>query len=290
MNEERITDLFGRLKDLPSEVPFGEVEQWARLHAAGQLLPQAPHIGAPAKLPWYSFKPPLYMTSIITAAAASGLAAIIAISTTDEDPQPQPNNGLVALADSTIILQQPIDSPVVEVKVKPAPNGDTTRREYTINAPANAQITISATEGATRTQLNIDNGKVNIISSENDSFTYQYDPDTKDDKGDKGNKGDKDPSGDYTFTINRSANNHENQCVCSNNNEEVQREFVKQLLADGLIDSDKRYHFFLDDDKFSVNGKRQSDTVHQKYLRLYEKLSGGSTSGSFYWQVQVSPD
>lgn len=275
MNEERITDLFGRLQELPSEVPFGEVEHWARLHAAGQLLPHAPHIGAPAKLPWYSFKPPLYMTSIITAAAASGLAALIAVSTTDENPAQQPAPNSAVVTDSVSIKPLPADTPVIAVQVKPSPNGDTTRREFTINAPANARITVSASDETSSSRVIIDENGVNAVAGGEEDYAYEYDNDT-------------DEGASVAFG---NENEHEaDQCVCGKNDDAVQRDFVKQLLADGIISSDKNYSFYLDKRKFTVNGKRQSDEVHDKYLRLYEKLSGSGVSGSFSWQVQVSSD
>jgi hypothetical protein len=275
MNEERITDLFGRLQELPSEVPFGEVEHWARLHAAGQLLPQAPHIGAPGKLPWYSFKPPLYMTSIITAAAASGLAALIAVSTTDENPVPQPAANPVAITDSVSIMPMPADTPVIAVQVKPSPNGDTTRREFTINAPANARITVSASDETASSVVTIDENGVNALEGGDSEYAYEYDYDTND---------------GASVASGNENENEADQCVCGKNDDAVQRDFVKQLLADGIISSDKNYSFYLDKKKFTVNGKRQSDEIHDKYLRLYVKLNGGSLSGSFSWQVQVSSD
>lgn len=277
MNEERITDLFGRLKELPSEVPFGEVEHWARLHAAGQLLPHAPHIGAPAKLPWYSFKPPLYMTSIITAATASGLAALIAVSTTDENLAQQPATNSVVVTDSVSIKPLPADTPVIAVNVKPAPNGDSTRREYTINAPANARITVSASDETASSRVIIDENGVNAVAGGEDEYAYQYDNDTEE---------------GVSVTVNNTDeyNTETDQCVCGKNDDAVQRDFVKQLLADGIISSDKNYSFYLDKRKFTVNGKREPDEIHNKYLRLYEKLNGSSVSGSFSWQVQVSSD
>jgi hypothetical protein len=275
MNEERITDLFGRLKELPSEVPFGEVEHWARLHAAGQLLPHAPHIGAPAKLPWYSFKPPLYMTSIITAAAASGLAALIAVTTTDEQPAQQPASNTVAAADSVRTIPLPADTPVIAVNVKPAPNGDSTRREYTINAPANARITVSASDETSSSRVIIDENGVNAVAGGETEYAYEYDYDNE----------------EGSSVAMNNADEHEadpDQCVCGKNDDAVQRDFVKQMLADGLISSDKDYSFYLNKKKFTVNGKRQPDEIQRKYLRLYEKLNGSSVSGSFSWQVQVS--
>ncbi|KAA3623507.1 MAG: hypothetical protein DWQ02_24420 [Bacteroidetes bacterium] len=50
---------------------------------------------------------------------------------------------------------------------------------------------------------------------------------------------------------------------------------VKALMADGLIDKDSdEYKVELSGKKLKVNGKKQPDHIHQKYLELYERLSG----------------
>ncbi|MCC6410754.1 MAG: M48 family metalloprotease [Saprospiraceae bacterium] len=46
-----------------------------------------------------------------------------------------------------------------------------------------------------------------------------------------------------------------------------------ELIKDGLIDKDN-YSFNLSYKKLTINGEKQSDAVHQKYLRLYENISG----------------
>ncbi|MCU0432193.1 MAG: hypothetical protein MUC87_01915 [Bacteroidia bacterium] len=275
MTDQRITDLFSRLNELPSEVPLSEVEHWARLHAAGQLLPQSPHIGAPGKLPWYSFKPPLYMTSIIIAGAASGLAALIAVNTTNENPAPQvQHKPAVALTDTTLL--NPLDTPVVTVNVKQNPNGDSLRREYTINAPANARITVSASDEDAVTNVEITPEGVEsstaVNTDEVNEYAFNYNID------DNGN-----------VDVNVYPSNDYDECHCNTHSDSIQKEFVKQLVADGIITNSRNYSFAIDMRRFTVNGKRQPADVHVKYLRLYEKLNGDNRiSGSFSWQVQVS--
>jgi len=51
-----------------------------------------------------------------------------------------------------------------------------------------------------------------------------------------------------------------------------------QLIADGLIDSRENYKLELSGKKLKVNGKTQSDAMHQKYLQLYADLSGDPIS------------
>lgn len=275
MTDQRITDLFSRLNELPSEVPLSEVEHWARLHAAGQLMPQAPNVGAPGKLPWYSFKPPLYMTSILIAGAASGLAALIAVNTTSDNPAPQQNQPAAALTDSALLM--PADTPVVKVNVKQNPNGDSLRCEYIINAPANARITVSAADADAVTNVKItpDGVEATTDAAQEDPDGYFYQYEMNDD-------------GDVDVEVNNSGN-YNDGCYCNTQNDSVQREFVKQLIADGILSSDKNYTFMIDLRKFMVNGKRQSAAVHLKYLRLYEQLNGDEhISGNFSWQVQVS--
>jgi hypothetical protein len=275
MTDQRITDLFSRLNELPSEVPLSEVEHWARLHAAGQLMPQAPNVGAPGKLPWYSFKPPLYMTSILIAGAASGLAALIAVNTTSENPAPQQNQPAVALTDSALLM--PADTPVVKVNVKQNPNGDSLRREYIINAPANARITVSASDNDAVTNLQITPNGIESRTDSNtedpDGYSYNYE---------------QDENGEVSVEVNPSGN-YNDECHCNTQSDSIQKAFVKELLADGIITTDKNYKFMIDLRKFVVNGKRQPADVHAKYLRLYSKLNGDQgISGSFSWQVQVS--
>ena len=49
----------------------------------------------------------------------------------------------------------------------------------------------------------------------------------------------------------------------------------KQLRSDGLIGDTKNFSMKLSAKSLSVDGKKQSDELHQKYLKLYEQRSGG---------------
>jgi len=55
---------------------------------------------------------------------------------------------------------------------------------------------------------------------------------------------------------------------------DIKPEFEKQLLKDGLIESPKKYKLELTYKHFIVNGKKQSSALHQKYLKLYEDVTG----------------
>lgn len=158
MNEERIIDIFHRLRELPSDVSLGEVEHWARLHAAGELVPQTPSLGG-SSLP---FKPPLYMTSIITAAAATGLAALIALYGTDD---PQSKDGSLATAnDSTISLV--CDTPAVKVNLTKAPQGDSSLQQITILAPQMANVTVYTSDSSGTSSFSFgSNGSQSFSSS-----------------------------------------------------------------------------------------------------------------------------
>ena len=48
-----------------------------------------------------------------------------------------------------------------------------------------------------------------------------------------------------------------------------------QLRSDGLIGDIKNFSFQLSAKFLKVDGKKQSDELHQKYLKLYEQRSGG---------------
>lgn len=48
----------------------------------------------------------------------------------------------------------------------------------------------------------------------------------------------------------------------------------QQLLSDGLIKDAKNFTFKLSDKRLKVNGKSQSDEIHERYLRLYENQTG----------------
>ncbi len=48
------------------------------------------------------------------------------------------------------------------------------------------------------------------------------------------------------------------------------------LIKDGLISDKSKYTFELDKNKLKINGKKQSEELRQRYIRLYEKQNGCS--------------
>jgi hypothetical protein len=50
--------------------------------------------------------------------------------------------------------------------------------------------------------------------------------------------------------------------------------FVEALKKDGLITDTKGFSYSLSKKKFKVNGKKQSNEIHEKYLNLYGTLNG----------------
>ncbi len=59
----------------------------------------------------------------------------------------------------------------------------------------------------------------------------------------------------------------------------VKRGLEKELVADKLVKPGEKYRFQLSQESFKVNGKRQSTALHQKYLKLYQELTGQSLKG-----------
>ncbi|MFK7775413.1 MAG: hypothetical protein AB8F94_24950 [Saprospiraceae bacterium] len=60
---------------------------------------------------------------------------------------------------------------------------------------------------------------------------------------------------------------------------------VQALIEDELIEEEQDYTIYLSQNKFKVNGIKQDKATHQKYLHLYEKLTGGSMSKNSIYQV-----
>ncbi len=48
----------------------------------------------------------------------------------------------------------------------------------------------------------------------------------------------------------------------------------RELMQDGLIDSDSKYSFKMTNKILRINGEKQPDHVHQKYLKLYKEHTG----------------
>ncbi len=53
----------------------------------------------------------------------------------------------------------------------------------------------------------------------------------------------------------------------------------RQLLEDGMIEGKRNYDLLLSDRKMKINGRRLPDTVHEKYLELYERITGNKLEG-----------
>ncbi|MEM6964873.1 MAG: hypothetical protein AAF573_08920 [Bacteroidota bacterium] len=68
-------------------------------------------------------------------------------------------------------------------------------------------------------------------------------------------------------------------------NEHTSKAFAEALLEDGLIRDSKNYRFKLSTKKFKVNGKKTNAIFHQKYLNLYEELTGKSMSNQSIYMV-----
>jgi bla regulator protein blaR1 len=57
---------------------------------------------------------------------------------------------------------------------------------------------------------------------------------------------------------------------------------ISQMKADGIIQSSKGLKFSLSEDAFKVNGKKQSDDLHRKYLVLYKNFTGNDLKNGTY--------
>ena len=63
--------------------------------------------------------------------------------------------------------------------------------------------------------------------------------------------------------------------------------FLESLKKDGLITDTKDFSFSLSKKKFKVNGKKQSNEIHEKYLNLYSSLHGKSMGNDDTYEVEV---
>lgn len=66
--------------------------------------------------------------------------------------------------------------------------------------------------------------------------------------------------------------------------------FRQQFVKDGLIDNPKHYSFQMTGEKLKVNGKKQSDEVHKKYLELYRSTTGKKMGKSDAISYSVDED
>lgn len=59
----------------------------------------------------------------------------------------------------------------------------------------------------------------------------------------------------------------------------VKRGLEKEMVADKLVKPGEKYRFQLSQDSFKLNGKKQPKALHQKYLKLYQELTGQKLKG-----------
>ena len=72
----------------------------------------------------------------------------------------------------------------------------------------------------------------------------------------------------------RSRNRNYNSDRSSPDAADLDEVFYQRLTKDGLVDNPKKYAFQLTAEKLTVNGKKQSDEMHKKYLELYQSTTG----------------
>ncbi len=68
----------------------------------------------------------------------------------------------------------------------------------------------------------------------------------------------------------------------------VNQKLEAELLNDGLISDPTDYRLDLSDRKFKVNGKKQPDHIHEKYLMLYRKAAGFDDDSQFNISINKS--
>lgn len=59
----------------------------------------------------------------------------------------------------------------------------------------------------------------------------------------------------------------------------VKRGLEKEMVSDKLVKPGEKYRFQLSQQSFKLNGKKQSKELHQKYLKLYQDLTGQTLKG-----------
>ena len=63
--------------------------------------------------------------------------------------------------------------------------------------------------------------------------------------------------------------------------------FLEALKKDGLITDTKEFSYSLRKRRFKINGKRQSDEIHQKYMNLYRTLNANAMGDNDGYEVEV---
>lgn len=68
-------------------------------------------------------------------------------------------------------------------------------------------------------------------------------------------------------------------------NNKTAETIIAELQRDGLIDDPDNFSFSLSVNKLKVNRKKQSKAMLEKYLKLYEKLTGSTMQGKSKYQI-----
>jgi bla regulator protein blaR1 len=69
--------------------------------------------------------------------------------------------------------------------------------------------------------------------------------------------------------------------------DDLSRAFLEALKKDGLVTNTQEYSYSLSKKKFKINGKKQSDEIHEKYLNLYSNLNGKPMGDDDGYEVEV---
>ena len=83
----------------------------------------------------------------------------------------------------------------------------------------------------------------------------------------------------------RFAREHSRMAVEQAKSQSMGKSLKKQLMKDGLISDPGNFTFELSSKELKVNGVKQSDALHRKYVELYQAQSGKSLgkNGNFMW-------
>jgi bla regulator protein blaR1 len=68
----------------------------------------------------------------------------------------------------------------------------------------------------------------------------------------------------------------------------MQKRILAELKKDGLLTDPENFKFELSKSKLKVNGEKQSDALHQKYMKLYEEMGGNPMTDKSTWAWERS--
>ncbi|QDA60991.1 M56 family metallopeptidase [Hymenobacter jejuensis] len=69
-----------------------------------------------------------------------------------------------------------------------------------------------------------------------------------------------------------------------------EQKLKQELVKDKLITDTRNYELTLTASEMTVNGKKQPESIHQKYLKLYEARTGHKMTGSSMWRARENND